>query len=82
MRESPAKISRHIFYTSSLKEFMANKNQGKRKQASTEQQKNESTSNVKFDRLAAEAEKERTRKPGSQANSSNRNNSGRGGGKG
>lgn len=34
-----------------------------------------------FDKLAREADKERSRKPGSQSNSSSQNNNGRGGGK-
>lgn len=34
-----------------------------------------------FDKLANEADKERSRKPGSQSNSSRQNNNGRGGGK-
>ena len=34
-----------------------------------------------FDKLAQEADKERSRKPGSQSNSSSQNNNGRGGGK-
>jgi hypothetical protein len=34
-----------------------------------------------YDELAKEADKERTRKPGSQSNSSGRHNNGRGGGK-
>jgi hypothetical protein len=34
-----------------------------------------------FDRIAKEAESERTRKPGSQSNSSKQGNNGRGGGK-
>jgi hypothetical protein len=35
----------------------------------------------KFDQLGQQAEKERGRKPGSQSNSSDRHNTGRGGGK-
>ena len=37
--------------------------------------------NRKLDKLQAEADKERSRKPGSQSNQSDRHNTGRGGGK-
>jgi hypothetical protein len=40
-----------------------------------------SQASQKLDRLEREADKSRTKKPGSQANGSDRHNSGRGGGK-
>ena len=42
---------------------------------------NQPTSTKQYDELMEEADKERTRKPGSQSNSSGMDNNGRGGGK-
>lgn len=57
------------------------------KNRSQETEKNERVSNRQnsgthdLDRLSKEADKERSRKPGSQSNSSKQSNNGRGGGK-
>lgn len=52
-----------------------NRQQSARQNANDKKQANDP------DQLAKEAEQERTRKPGSQSNSSGRHNNGRGGGK-
>ncbi|RYD56422.1 MAG: hypothetical protein EOP56_12050 [Sphingobacteriales bacterium] len=62
---------------------MSNRNQSdnssKNKKENTED--NTKKQSVQYDQLAAEDEKTRTKKPGSQSNSSKTHNNGRGGGK-
>jgi hypothetical protein len=63
---------------------MANrKDQGRNQKTGTGQKQNTKAggSSQDFDRISQEADRERTRKPGSQSNSSKQGNNGRGGGK-
>jgi hypothetical protein len=58
-----------------------NKNTG-RQTGKIDKEKTKVSGNTQdLDQLSRDAEKERTRKPGSQSNSSNQGNNGRGGGK-
>ena len=58
-----------------------NKNTGRQSGKENKEKTKVSSNTQDLDRLSRDAEKERTRKPGSQSNSSKQGNNGRGGGK-
>jgi hypothetical protein len=58
-----------------------NKNSGQRAGKGEKENTKSGVTSQDFDKLSREADNERTRKPGSQSNSSKQGNNGRGGGK-
>ena len=58
-----------------------NKNTGRQSGKENKEKTKVSSNTQHLDRLSRDSERERTRKPGSQSNSSKQGNNGRGGGK-